>query len=502
MDVGLRIRNGIVHSSGGSLHADILIAGERIVGLISPDQPCNAQTEIDAAGKDILPGVVDLHAHTRSPGYEYKEDFTTCSQAAAVGGITTFVDMPNVEPPTDDVQKFEAKRDLAASQCVIDWGHLVAPTRFDQIEGLAAAGATGFKVFQVSGGYPHDPRLALGETERIYQAFELVARTGLHCSVHPFNQPLMDYLTAAAAAAGRRLDASLFAEVYTSDLVWRSAVAVLLELQRETSVRLHLLHTHAAGSLRAIRHAKQQGLRVTCAVDPKYYHLSREDVDAQGPRAAPGGVITEDEDRMSEIWRSLNDGTLDMIDSDHAPHTLEDLEEFSRDPWSGPFGSPQYEYILSLLLTDVHSGRLPLRTLVRLVCENPARLIGRYPQKGAIQVGSDADLVIVDLSKPVEPADSATYTKVGWTPYAGWKLVGSPVTTILRGTIIAHEGKVIGSPGGGKYLYGVPQDPVRPQKTWYSPGLAYEPRAEREEQASVAQEVLWRLPERRYEYRK
>jgi dihydroorotase-like cyclic amidohydrolase len=383
--------------------------------------------------------------------------------------------MPNVEPPTDDVATFEAKRDIAASQCIVDWGHQVAPTRPDQIPRLADAGATGFKIFQVSGGYPHDPRLALGDTDRIYEAFGHVARTGLHCSVHPFNQPLMDKLTSDAVAAGRQRDASLFTEVYTSDLVWRSAVVVLLELQRETGVRLHLLHTHAAGSLRAIRRAKQRGIRVTCAVDPKYYHLSPKDVELQGARAAPGGVITEDEQRMVEIWKSLNDGTLDVIDSDHAPHTLEDLEQFSRDPWTGPFGSPQYEYLLSLMLTDVQEGHLSFDTLVRLMCENPARLIGRYPQKGAIQVGSDADMVIVDRSRSVEPTDEATYTKVRWTPYVGWKLVGRPMATILRGRIIAQDGQVIGRPGNGKYLAGVPQEPVEPRQGWWSVGLAFRP---------------------------
>lgn len=458
MEADVRIYGGTVHTPGGTVESDILVRGERIAALSAPGEPVTAGTEIDATGMHIFPGVVDLHAHTRTPGYEYKEDFLTCSRAAAVGGVTSFTDMPNVEPPTDSVAEFERKRDIAAADCIVDWGHLVAPTRLDEIPRLAAAGATGFKIFQVSGGYPHDPRLAMGEPERVYAAFRAIAETGLHCSVHPFNQPLMDLLTEEALASGKPRDVRTFSEVYTADLVWSSGVAVLLELQRVTGVRMNLLHTHSAASLRLIANAKAEGQRVTAAVDPKYYHLTREDVAEQGPRAAPGGCIVEDPERMAVIWRSLNDGTIDLIDSDHAPHTIEDLERFTADPWTGPFGSPQYEYLLSLVLTDVHDGMLSLDTALRLLCENPARLIGAYPRKGALQVGSDADLVVVDMDAVVEPRDEETYTKVGWTPYRGRRLHGRPVLTMRRGSVIAKDGKVLGEPGSGRYLAGVAQD--------------------------------------------
>jgi dihydroorotase-like cyclic amidohydrolase len=160
---------------------------------------------------------------------------------------------------------------------------------------------------------------------------------------------------------------------------------------------------------------------------------------------------------MRLIWEALNDGTIDLIDSDHAPHTLEDLERFRADPWTGPFGSPQFDYLLSVVLTDVHEGKLPLSTAVKRLCENPARLIGHFPRKGAIQVGSDADLVVVDLKREVVPSDEATYTKVKWTPYRGRKLRGAPVLTMLRGKVIARDGKVEGRPGYGRYLAGVSQ---------------------------------------------
>jgi dihydroorotase len=473
--VDTRIVGGTVHTPSGPLEADVLITGDKISGIVAREDATVAANTINASGLQVIPGLVDTHAHARTPGLEYKEDFYTVSQACAVGGVTTYTDMPNVDPPTDTLELFEQKREIANRDSVVDWGHLCSPNKFDEIPKMAAAGVTGFKMFQVSGGYPHDPRIAMGESERVYEAFQRIADTGLHCSVHPFNQPLMDVMTRQAMEAGLPHDQHTFSEIYTNELIWSSGVAVLLELARVTGARLHLLHTHAAASLRLIKDAKARGQRVTATVDPKYYHLTPADVEKQGPRAAPGGIVTEQPDRMRTIWESLNDGTLDMIDSDHAPHTIEDLARYTADPWTGPFGSPQYEYMLSLALTDVHDGRFTLKRMIQLMSENAARLIGQYPTKGAIQVGSDADLVLVDLDKEVVPSDEKTYSKVGWTPYVDWKFIGGPVLTMLRGTVVAKDGKVTGARGFGHYIKGTAQQAM-PLTGERAPGLMFAPR--------------------------
>lgn len=457
MSVQVRIHGGTVHLPSGPVKADVLVTGETIGGIVAPDDPTPAGETIDAGGKDVMPGVVDLHAHTRMPGYEYKEDFTTASQAAAAGGITTFVDMPNVEPPTESVKTLEGVRAVAERTCLIDWGHFASPTQLAEIPGLAEAGVTGFKMYQVSGGYPHDPRLAMGDPDRIYEAFDAVARTGLPCVVHPFNMPLFTKLSERALAAGKPRDIVTFSELYTANVVWSSAAATLLELQRLTGVRLHLVHTHSSWSLRLIRGAKANGQRVTCAVDPKYFHLTHKDLREQGARAIPGGYVTEDVERLAEIWRSVNDGTIDIIDSDHAPHTLDDLKRAEMDPWTGPFGAPHYDHELALFLTDVNDGKLSFGRLVQLFCETPARILGVYPRKGALLVGSDADLVVVDRTKVTVPTDEEMYSKVKWTPYRGRRFIGAPVLTMLRGTVIARDRRVTGQPGFGRYMSGVPQ---------------------------------------------
>jgi dihydroorotase (multifunctional complex type) len=466
-----RIKGGLIQTARGPIDADILITDERIGALLARQDATIADETIDASGMWVLPGLVDMHAHTRVPGYEYKEDFLTSSKAAAAGGYTTYVDMPNVEPPTTTVDLLKKKRERAAEQCIIDWGHFVGPIQLDQIEGFAAEGATGFKIFQVTGGYPHDPRLAVDDPAKLYQTFQAISETGLICVVHPFTQTLFEWFYTQEVAKGKPADIHTFSDVYTRDVVWRTAVAVLLELQRDTNVRLQVVHTHAKGSLRLLRRAKQEGLPVSVAADPKYFHLREKDIREQGARAIPGGRVTSDSERMGEIWRSLEDGTIDVIDSDHAPHTLEDLELMEKDPLTGPFGAPHYDHLLSLMLTDVYNGKLRLERLVATLTENPARLLGLYPEKGALLPGSSADVVIVDPNKEVIPQDGEMHSKSRWTPYRGWKLKGGPVLTMLRGKVIAKDGEILAEPGSGRYIGNRPQVPV-PPPPGVSPGLS------------------------------
>jgi dihydroorotase len=452
-----RISGGRVMVRGELIEADVLIDGEKIVGLVGRSNTAEALENIDATGKVVLPGIIDTHAHTREPGYTHKEDFYSASQAAAAGGITVMIDMPNVEPPTDTLETFLEKREMANAKSIVDFGHFVAGTRPEEIGRLAAAGATGYKTFQVSGAYPHDPRLAINDEGRLIQCFREIEKTGLANLIHPFNQSLFEQLSNEAFAAGKPPNHVTFGEVYTTEEIWHTAVNVLVNLQALTGVRLHVVHTHSAGSLQLIRAAKERGQRVTCAVDPKYYHLTEEDLAKLKGRACPGGFITSDAARMEEIWRSLNDGTIDMIDADHAPHTIEEIEVLEHDAWHAAMGSPQYDWQYSITLTDVANGKLSLARAVELLCEEPAKFLGIYPNKGVLVPGADADLVLVDLDREEVLTDEGLYTRVGWTPYRDWKIKGYVEMTMLRGTVICVERKVIGERGFGNYIAGVGQ---------------------------------------------
>ena len=452
-----RVTGGQVYLGGQLVRADLLIDEGRIAGVVDGDNTVEAAETIDATDRLVLPGIIDTHAHTREPGFTHKEDFLTASKAGAAGGVTTMIDMPNVEPPTDTVETYLEKREKADATSIIDFGHWVAGTKLDEIARLADAGATGYKIFQVSGAYPHDPRLAMNDEASLLKAFRAVEKTGLPLNVHPFNQSLFEELSEEAFAAGKPANWYTFGEVYTTDAIWHTAVNTLINLQALTGVRLNLVHTHSAGSLRLIRAAKAKGQRVTASVDPKYYHLTRDDLMRLKGRACPGGFITEDADRMAEIWKSLNDGTIDSIDADHAPHTLEELEQMEDDAWHSAMGSPQYDWQYTITLTDVNSGKITLRRAVELLSEAPARMLGIFPKKGALLPGSDADLVLVDIDREMTLTDEGLYTKVGWTPYLGWKVKGYVAMTMLRGTVVARDREIVGQPGYGQYIAGVPQ---------------------------------------------
>jgi dihydroorotase len=456
-DYATRINGGRVYLRGDLVEADLLIDGGKIVGLLRSGDNAEAQEVIDAAGKLVLPGIIDTHAHTREPGYTHKEDFYTSSAAAAVGGVTTMIDMPNVEPPTDTVDAFLEKRELAAGKSIVDWGHWCAGTNPVEIPKLAAAGATGYKTFQVSGAYPHDPRLALNDEAKLVASFRAIAETGLPSLIHPFNQSLFEKLSEEAFSVGKPSDWRTFGEVYTTEEIWHTAVNTLINLQRLTDVRLHIVHTHSGKSLDLVRAAKASGQRVTCAVDPKYYHLTLKDLEEKKGKACPGGFITEDPDRMAKIWQALEDGTMDMIDADHAPHTEEEIAELDTDAWHAAMGSPQYDWQYSITLTDVNDGKLSLRRAVELLAETPAKFLGIYPKKGVLTPGADADLVIVDMEREHTLTDDGLQTKCGWTPYTGWTVQGIVELTMLRGTVIAKDRKVLGKAGFGEYIAGVAQ---------------------------------------------
>ncbi|MGE5302611.1 MAG: dihydroorotase [Alphaproteobacteria bacterium] len=453
----LCLSGGRVFVVGDLIDADIYVKGDSIAYLSSRGEMRESTRVVDVSGKLVLPGIIDLHAHTRDPGYTHKEDFFTVSQAAAAGGITTWIDMPNVEPPTTTVALLEEKRARAQKESLVDFGHFASGVNLDEIPGLARAGVTGYKIFQVSGAYPHDPRLALNEEGKLLERFRAIAKTGLPCVVHPFNQPLFDLFSEEAFAQGKPRNHVTFAEIYTRDVIWETAIASLLALQRESGVRLHVVHTHAAGSLRLLRQAKLKMQRVTVEVDPKYFHLGIDDLNEKGPQICPAGFIPQDKERMAEIWHSIHDGTIDSFGSDHAPHTNEEVEKQRIDAWSAAMGSPQYDHYLSVFLNDVHQGKLTLPNLVRCLSENPAKILGIFPRKGAILPGSDADLVVVDFEKERTLNNDELYTKVKWSPYAGWRVKGAPVLTTVRGKIVAEKGKVVGERGHGKYIAGMPQ---------------------------------------------
>ena len=450
----LVIRGGEVWTPGGLAAADIAVRQGLIAALGNPGAFPEAVRTIEAEGKIVIPGLIDTHTHHREPGFTHKEDITTATQAAAAGGVTLSVGMPNVDPPTTNVGRYREIIEVSKKKAVVDFNHNPSGTVPDEIPGLAGAGCLAFKIFMVKDtgrDYPHMPGIGLHHHGELFRCFEAVAKTGLPLMVHPHDQDLMDVIERRYWERGDR-SPQAYAKAYRDfdGIIWDTAIATLVRFQKATGTRLHILHMSTPGGLELVRRAKAEGRPVSCEVNPWALFLaSWENVEKLGPYCLGFWVP---EEHAEALWQAIRDGTVDVIGTDHAPHTKEEKDIGWKDMWKSPGGEPQIQDYLKLFLTAVNEGKLTLDQLVRIASYNPARIFGIYPRKGTIQAGSDADLVIVDMKKEETITNETTYTRVGWTPYHGRKVKGVPIYTILRGKVIMENGKVTGKPGDGEFV--------------------------------------------------
>ena len=451
----LVVKGGKVWTPGGLIEADIAVHQGKVAALAKPTAlPDSFSAVIEAKGKVVIPGLVDTHTHHREPGFTHKEDITTATQAAAAGGVTLSVGMPNVDPPTTTVERYRNVIEISKKKAIVDFNHNPSGTVPEEISKLAEAGCLGFKIFMVRDtgrDYPHMPGIGLHNHGALFRCFEEVAKTGLPLMIHPHDQDLMDVIEQKYWQRGDR-SPQAYARAYRDfdGIIWDTAIATILRFQKATGVKLHILHMSTPGGLEMARRAKEEGRPVSVEVNPWALFLgSWENVEKLGPYCLGFWVP---EHHVETLWKGIEDGTVDLIGTDHAPHTKEEKDVGWKDMWKSPGGEPQIQDYLKLFLTAVDEGKLTLDKLVRITSYNPARIFGVLPRKGVIQVGSDADLVIVDMNKEETITNETTYTRVGWTPYHGRKVKGVPVYTIVRGKVVMQDGKVVGKPGDGEFV--------------------------------------------------
>ena len=263
----IAIRGGTLVGAAGRVRADIAISGERITAIVEPGMELTAGRTIDASGKHVIPGAIDVHSHHREPGYTHKEDIVTATSACAAGGVTTSFAMPNVSPPPNTVENLDAMIALYQQRAIVDWNINAAGTVPEEIPGLAARGIAALKVFMVvdtGRDYPHMPGIGVHDHGKLLEIFEIVATTGLPLMVHPHDQALMAHIEAGVWARGER-DALAYAKAYAAHdgIIWDTAAALLLRLQKATGTHLHLLHTQTRGVIEQLRRAKDAGQAVS-----------------------------------------------------------------------------------------------------------------------------------------------------------------------------------------------------------------------------------------------
>lgn len=450
------VKNGLIVGADGKRQGSIGIAGERIVGVYAPGSEPESREVIDATGLVILPGGIDMHSHHRQGaepgGYEYKETIESATRQCAAGGITTSVAMPNVQPPPNTLERLEALFKVYERSAVVDYNVNPAGTVMTEIPRLAATGIAAFKIFMVvdtGRDYPHMPGIGMHDHGQIMEAMERCAAQNVPLMVHPHDQSLMDHIEKQYWDRGER-DALAYAKAYSAHdgVVWDSAIGTLLRLQQATGVHLHLLHIQTAGSVAMIRKAKANGQKVTCEINPWALFLGNDwsAIKRLGSYALSYYVP---EKNTPVLWEALNDGTIDIFASDHAPHTRAEKELGWTDGWKAHTGTPSTQFYMRFLVDAAAQGRISLERIAEITSTAPAEIF-RLNDKGHIQPGYHADLVLYDLNQESVVREEDLLGLIGWSPYAGLKTRGVPVRSIVRGKTVFVDGKVIGRAGDGR----------------------------------------------------
>lgn len=448
----LAIRGGTIVNATGRQVADLAISGERIAAIVAPGTELDAATTIDASGRHVIPGAIDVHSHHREPGYTHKEDIVSATAQCAAGGVTTSFAMPNVSPPPNEPAILAAMFERYAERAIVDWNVNPAGTRPDTVAELATMGIAAFKVFMVvdtGRSYPHMPGIGVHEHGPLLEIFEAIGPTGVPLMVHPHDQSLMDHIEKGFWARGER-DARAYAKAYAAydGIIWDTAVAVLLRLQLATGTPLHLLHTQTRGVVDQLRRAKAAGQRVSAELNPWALFLGNDwaNIERLGSYALSYWVP---EQHVEPLWGALRDGTIDLISTDHGPHTKEEKEPGWTDGWKAHTGTPSAQFYVPMFLDAAVRGTISLERVVDLVATAPARVFG-LADKGRIEVGAHADIAIVDLDRELEIRDEIVLSKIGYTPYAGMRVRGTIDRTLVRGRVVYEDGRVTGEPGWGR----------------------------------------------------
>jgi len=446
----LVIKNGNLVRPAGVTPGDVGIEGGCIAFLGPPGQAPAASRTIDARSLLVFPGLVDPHVHMREPGATHKEDFASGTRAAAAGGVTTVLCMPNVTPPVLDEAGFEASLNAAEGKALVDFGIQagVGPGGFDAIPALWRRGVTSFEIFMSDA----PDSLRLEASADLLEALRRIRGCGGVAGIFTGDQERTAARLARLRDAGRRdWRVPVDGRPPAAEAI---GIARALALAREAGARTYIRQVSTSGGLHALREGKSERPReVFGEVTPHHLFLTTEALVKGGSFAYMLPPL-RDPEHLAALWEGLTSGALDAVGSDHAPHAPAEKERARGDPWSAPSGTPGLETTLPLFLDAAHKNRIALTKVVEVCAEAPARIFGLYPRKGVLAVGSDADIVLADPNRETVVQAERLHTKARSSPFEGWRLRGAPVMTIVRGHVIMEDGRIADSPPAGQFIPG------------------------------------------------
>lgn len=457
------IKGGTVVTASGTLDADVLVAGEKIAAVLAravtgeagEDAAAVAADQvIDATGKYVLPGGIDVHTHMEMPfGGTFSADtFETGTRAAAWGGTTTIIDFAVQAKGTSllaTLDKWHAKAD---GNCAIDYGfHMIVSdvndTTLKEMDACIEAGVNSFKMFMAYPGvfYATDGEILL--------AMQQAARSGATVMMHAENGIAIDQLVAQALASGRT-DPVEHGLTRPPELEGE-ATSRAITLAKVANCPVYIVHLSARHALEAVAQARDTGQNVFAETCPQYLWLSIDDLarpDFEGAKFVASPPLRP-KDHQDSLWRGLRTNDLSVVSTDHCPFCFKDQKELGRGDFSKiPNGMPGVEHRMDLLHAGVAAGQLSLTRWVEVASTTPARMFGLYPRKGVIAAGSDADIVVYDPHARQTLSAATHHMNVDYSAYEGMEITGQVVTTLSRGRVVIGDGAYLGSPAHGAFL--------------------------------------------------
>lgn len=421
MTVDLTIRKCKLWYKKRLVEAGLAIDEGKIVAISKDTKLPKSDKKINCKGKIILPGLVDTHVHFREPGSEWKEDWLTGSKAAAKGGVTFVMEMPNTDPPTTTVVRLLEKKKLAKSVVNFGLNAGIGEKNIDQIADLSKH-ANAFKIYMAE----TTGELKLDDNDLIMKAFDKISKTGKVVCVHTENQKMNERFLKMYKNKDDPLGHAK-SRPRESEIL---AINDTIGMAEQTKVKLHICHVTTKGGLDLIKKAKKS-VDVTCETCPHYLFMTQEDLKKKKALAKMNPPLRTKEDQVA-LWKGISNGTIDILASDHAPHTI---EEKYQDIWLAPAGVPGVETTLPLMLNAVNKRMVGLKKVIELMHDNPVKRFG-LGNYGNIEVGNDANLTVIDLKKKWKISREDLLTKCGWSPYEGWEVKGIPVMTIVNGNLV------------------------------------------------------------------
>jgi dihydroorotase (multifunctional complex type) len=437
------LTNAKAYLNGQIVDCSIAIEEGKIFKIGKETQMPNADQKTSLKNLLVLPGLIDEHVHLRDEGKAYKEDFQTGTAAAAAGGFTTVLDMPNNEPVTMSRETLRNRMAIAERKILVNVGfYSEFPKKIADAEDIVSEGAVGFKLFmgcQIGG-------LNIDDDQDLADAFKEVAELKVPLAVHAEDKALLTKNEEKLKQA-KKNGIGAFQEAH-SETVELKAIERLIKISASTGVRLHFCHVSTEEGLNAIIEAKKAGRKVTCEVTLNHLLLSTADLEHYGQLLIMAPPLRS-KNHVEALWKGLEAGWVDALGSDHAPHSLS--EKSATSVWDVKVGVPVLETTLPLILTLVKKNRLSLAQVVQLLAEKPAEIYG-LNDRGCLEHGKNADLTVVDYNCKFKIDASKFKSKAKYSPYDGWEVQGKPIKTFVNGLLVFDEGEIVAKAGSGSIL--------------------------------------------------